>query len=373
MIHTTLKAQRLHAMDALRAIMMLLGVILHTTEIYSLGDDPYWPKDPTSSHRSMNFIFGIIHIFRMPIFFMIAGFFGALLYFEKGPQAMLKNRVSRILFPFIVFLLLIHPIIISVWRYTSTIFDVKVASVMSTYSFLPSITYHLWFLYYLVIITLFALFIAIFLKKLPKFANRLALTIDWLMNRRLVFTTVFSVLTFLMLVWMWDTWITTSLSFIPNVPVLVAYSMFYALGWALFKSMNVLYSYMKYDWLFTILAVVIFSLRFFFRPYVSDVLYGAINAIIIWFFVFGIIGLFIRYASRYSYKMRYISDASYWVYLVHLPLVTLFAGLIAQLAVPAFIKFLIVIMLTSGVCFASYHYLVRRTFIGKFLNGKKYK
>jgi hypothetical protein len=33
---------------------------------------------------------------------------------------------------------------------------------------------------------------------------------------------------------------------------------------------------------------------------------------------------------------------------------------------------LFVVLSTSVICFVSYHYLVRGTFIGKFLNGRKY-
>jgi hypothetical protein len=33
---------------------------------------------------------------------------------------------------------------------------------------------------------------------------------------------------------------------------------------------------------------------------------------------------------------------------------------------------LFVVLSTGVICFVSYHYLVRGTFIGKFLNGRKY-
>ncbi len=373
MEYPTLKSHRLHSMDALRAVMMLLGVVLHATELYSMGEDPYWPKDPSARSLSMNYIFGIIHIFRMPIFFLVAGFFGAMLFYERGPLLMIKNRLSRVLFPFVVFLFLLHPFIILAWRFTANAFDVGVAEVLTRMTFTPSITYHLWFLYYLILITALAFALAKLLKVVPTITRKITQSFEWLFRRRLVFILFFSIMMFLILVWMWDTWISTPLSFVPNVPVLAAYGMFYLLGWVLFKSKSLLNSFLKGDWLFTIIAIVIFTVRFFMRPYIDDVLYGALNAINVWFFIFGIMGLFIRYTSKHSAKMRYISDSSYWVYLIHLPLVTFSAGLIADLQVPVFIKFLIVIGLTTLVSFTTYHYLVRRSFIGKFLNGRRYK
>ena len=97
-----------------------------------------------------------------------------------------------------------------------------------------------------------------------------------------------------------------------------------------------------------------------------------IKSIMVWLFVFGITGVFIRYASKHSARMRYISDASYWVYLVHLSFTAIIPSFIVDWPIPATLKFLFVLVTTSIICFVSYHYLVRSTFIGKFLNGRKY-
>jgi glucan biosynthesis protein C len=70
--------------------------------------------------------------------------------------------------------------------------------------------------------------------------------------------------------------------------------------------------------------------------------------------------------------MRYISDASYWVYLVHYTLTIYIAPLLIGWNVHATIKFTTVMISTTIISFATYHYFVRCTFIGKFLNGRKY-
>ena len=95
--------------------------------------------------------------------------------------------------------------------------------------------------------------------------------------------------------------------------------------------------------------------------------------LIISLLIFGITGVFIKYFSQKSKRLRYISDGSYWVYLIHLPFTILIPGFLGGLLFPALIKFLITLVLTSAICFGTYHLLVRKTFIGKFLNGKKYK
>jgi glucan biosynthesis protein C len=66
-------------------------------------------------------------------------------------------------------------------------------------------------------------------------------------------------------------------------------------------------------------------------------------------------------------------DSAYWVYIMHLPIVAFIPGLMAGLALPALLKFAITLVSTCIICFLTYHYFVRSTFIGMFLNGKVYK
>lgn len=70
--------------------------------------------------------------------------------------------------------------------------------------------------------------------------------------------------------------------------------------------------------------------------------------------------------------MRYISDASYWVYLLHLGFTGILPGIIAEFNIPGPLKALIVCTVTTIICFVTYHFLVKTTFIGKFLNGRTY-
>ena len=366
------KTGRIHGLDALRAVMMLLGVVLHSSETYNLGADPFWPKDPNATHIFQNYLNSMIHIFRMPLFFLLAGFFGALLFYERGTRAMLENRFKRLVLPFLVFLMLLHPIVIWAINYASDTFNEPIAGLLHDWKRLPRITYHLWFLYYLILITTIMYGLALLMRRLPLVSAWLMGLFDRLFSNRSAFIPLFSIIVFLMLVWIWDTWAPTPLDFVPDIKMLLFYGLYYGIGWMLFKQQKYLHHFLRFDRLFLLLAIVVFTLKFFFRSYVDDVLYGALNAIIIWFFVFGFIGTFLRYCNKGSHTWRYISDASYWVYLVHLPLTFFFPAVIAGLALPAFAKFLIVMTLTSLVCFISYHFLVRASFIGQFLNGRKY-
>jgi fucose 4-O-acetylase-like acetyltransferase len=92
---------RYHALDSMRASMMLLGIYLHVVVGYSgNGRWPYIDPHPTPA---LDWSLGLIHAFRMPAFFAMAGFFGALLWERRGPAAFLSNRARRIVLPFLLF------------------------------------------------------------------------------------------------------------------------------------------------------------------------------------------------------------------------------------------------------------------------------
>jgi fucose 4-O-acetylase-like acetyltransferase len=376
------KTERLHALDSLRAIMMMLGIVLHSANTYVIADyGASWPlKDPLSNHIFLDWISGFVHAFRMPIFFVVAGFFAALLFYERSSVKMLKNRVNRILIPFIVFLVILWPLVMMGFTYSNLIFagernalEATLATFSELQNFIPERTMHLWFLYYLVFFSATSYVLGLIFKKLPKLSGKISETFTYIIQKPVLKVVVFSVITLLLLLFMNRSWVATSLSFVPDFNTYIFYAFFYFFGWILFKSKAYLNTFLKHDWLFSILAISLFTV--YFLVDLSDFpLEGimAIKSVNVWLFTFGFTGLFIRYASKHSAIMRYVSDSSYWVYLLHLPLTALLPAFLLGFTIPAFIKFLIVVLGTTIVCFVTYHYVVRATFIGKFLNGRSY-
>ncbi|MBP1650970.1 MAG: conserved rane protein of unknown function, partial [Bacteroidetes bacterium] len=106
---TTTNTQRINSMDALRALAMFLGVVLHAVMAYTITPFENFYHDPHYSSGAYDVIFFVIHTFRMQLFYLIAGFFFRLLYFRIGEAAFIKHRTQRILIPFVVGLFLILP------------------------------------------------------------------------------------------------------------------------------------------------------------------------------------------------------------------------------------------------------------------------
>jgi peptidoglycan/LPS O-acetylase OafA/YrhL len=95
-------------------------------------------------------------------------------------------------------------------------------------------------------------------------------------------------------------------------------------------------------------------------------------SLVMWLLLFGTLGFFQAQCPGRSPAWRYVADSSYWIYLVHLPLVAALQIWMALLPWPGVIKFLLLNLVGFVILFASYHYLVRSTFIGRMLNGRSH-
>jgi hypothetical protein len=90
-------------------------------------------------------------------------------------------------------------------------------------------------------------------------------------------------------------------------------------------------------------------------------------------FSIGFIGLAEDKFGSYNRFFRFISDGSYWMYLIHLPVVAFTTFFMFGWPIYPEIKFVIATSFTAGVCLVTYRYFVRATFIGLFLNGKRHR
>jgi peptidoglycan/LPS O-acetylase OafA/YrhL len=80
---------RRHDLDALRAIAMLLGIVLHA----ALSFAPIaWTVQDSRQSDFYYVLFACIHGFRMPLFFMLSGFFTAMLWRKRGLASLVKHR-----------------------------------------------------------------------------------------------------------------------------------------------------------------------------------------------------------------------------------------------------------------------------------------
>lgn len=359
--------------------MMLLGIVLHAGITYASADYAnFWPlKDPGNS-IGFDLIVAIIHFFRMPVFFVVSGYFGALLFYKKGPQQMLKNRVRRILLPLIAGVLIVYPLAVFAFVFTKSAFSGVGSPLtiawheMLAGQFLPFNVLHLWFLYFLIFFSFGGWLIASIFNRNTVFTKTVNKVFAYILQRSWLRLICLTSLFFLCQFWIGEPYLTTNNKWSIDIPIFATYFLFFETGWVIFKC-NCIDKMKNYP----VVQLVTATLLFFFFIlipwpdsagwlYVRELLSALFGSM----YIFGFIAFFMTYFNTYSRRQNYMMEASYWVYIIHLPIVAFMPGLLSGLALPVFFKFLISLSVTTVICFVSYHYCVRNTFIGIFLNGK---
>ena len=164
----------------------------------------------------------------------------------------------------------------------------------------------------------------------------------------------------------------TSVSIIPPAAIFIYYLLFFFAGAAMFSDRpHKKSSVIEFTGLL-LLGLITFIAAMETDPYADRLLFSLLQSAYAWLMTFGMIGLFSHLFSKERYWVRYLSDSSYWLYLAHLPLVLILQDVMENWEVPAAIKFLIITVTCIVTLLISYQLLVRNTFIGVLLNGKRY-
>jgi hypothetical protein len=287
---------------------------------------------------------------------------------------MLKNRVQRIFLPFITFLVILRPLMSFSFQYCKAIFEGETpvhffAHLSVVESFIPFNLSHLWFLYYLFIISILVYILFKFLTlNTVSAVDRLFSIVFKNPLYRLSLLTIISIS---ILILFGVRSFGTSVRWLPDIGVLTYFLSFYLIGWFLFRNNEMVSTLKHYDIVITILGVLIFSLKFYYMDRMNMIELQAINSFITCSLTLGITGIFLRFGDFPNRYITYFVLSAYWVYLIHFFIALLISGYINDLELSVYIKFMIVLVSTTFICLSTYHFAVRNTVVGVFLNGKK--
>ena len=376
-------SERYHSIDSLRAIMMMLGVLLHIVCGYAVIKDVWWFKDAATSRVADIFVL-FLHVFRLPVFFVMAGFLGALLYTKRGWKGFATNRVARILLPMLLFQLFLFPAMEGISGFEWAVRHGEAKPIVGAFDWATSARcwsrihpMHLWFLEYLAITCAIAALAAPVLSRIcGRRAGawfRAAVTSPWR-------AAIFALPTLVTLAFMRDGLLDTPHSFVPEPRIVAAYTVFFGFGWVLYHHRDLLQELTHGVWAQLTAALLLGGANAFClvrrieqRQDVAAFWGLAITgSLIVWLMIFGSTGFFVKYFSRPSPAMRYLSDSAYWQYLMHPVVVFPVQLLVAPLALAWYLKASIVTAVSVPVLIASYEWLVRPTWLGVLLNGRRY-
>jgi len=381
--------ERLHALDAVRGFALLLGVAFHATLSFLPGIPPgIWSMVDNSPSPLLSDTGFVAHIFRMSLFFFIAGFFARMLYHKLGKRGFWANRALRIGVPLVVGWIILWPIIVAIWSAGMNKFfggHVPAMPPMPTVPGAFPLT-HLWFLYQLLLLYVAVTVVRAFIVPFDR-AGRVRCFVDVVVTSSLrlpVAVLLLGIPVALALIAqpMWFYWMsipTPDGSLIPQVPAMAGFGTAFAFGWLVNRATGALQA-IERGWLPNLLLAVAGTAWLMHtmhaspmaQPGLTKTIYALVLGVTIWGWVLGLTGAALRFLSNYSATRRYIADASYWIYLAHLPVVAGLAVWVGQWPVSWMLKYPFILVVSFAVLFGSYHLLVRHSFIGQLLNGRKY-
>lgn len=377
---------RLHAIDNLRAALMWLGIVLHVSVNHMTGPGILPFKDArVTPVADMLLLF--IHAFRMPAFFVLAGFLAAMMVATRGYKAMMKNRVRRIALPFAVFWpLLFAAMILLVLEYRHLMFfgtfglDVAVAPKVAAGRPIFN-TMHMWFIYYLFIFCALAALACAFGERMPTLKAAFNRMFDMLAAR---WWAVFLLAVPLAIVGSFyrSGMLAQTGSFIPNLPEMIHSGIFFVFGWAIYRNRDALLTqYARQCWRFALAGLVTYfgaaalllgSVKSPGAVPHVELLIAYFYGLTGWVWSIALLGMFMRYLPTQNRALRYMSDSSYWVFLVHMLGTIGFGALLYRAQVAGEIKMVLNIAATTVACLLTYHLFVRNTWIGVLLNGRRH-
>jgi glucan biosynthesis protein C len=369
-------SSRYHALDSLRAAMMFLGIYLHVVAAYSPNDERWF--QPVETSGALDFTFMAIHVFRMPVFYVMAGFFTALLLHRYGFARTASNRTSRIVIPFVVGWIVVYPPTMLLCAWIGHGLPWALDFILSGRFLAHPIVLHLWFLEYLILLYLLAAIVVAAVRALVPAATRNAATRFFRSAVQSLWGPLpFAVLSFVVLLRMGYPGLEPPVLFMPKAKIVAAYAIPFAFGWLLYLNADLLDTLRRRAWIYTVVgavAVVVYLAVFYSFPdrgvpfYVSR----AANALAAWCFIFGLTGLFLRYVNGHGALGRYLCDSSYFLYIAHLPIILMFQLMLEQVPLSPLAKIPLILVATIALLLLLYRYAVRSTFIGSQLNGRTY-
>ena len=325
------------------------------------------------------------HYFRMPVFFLLSGFFSACLLERRGIRGFLRTRCRRIGLVWIAALALEWPLIalISVYNHFASNGQPAIqltwqalVSHQVDAAWLQEAPLHLWFLEYLL---LFNVLLALIQLCAGESLTRLdAITARVLRSRfRLAIAAVPTALS------LWRMPLAVMPypgSFVPWANVCLGYGWFFAAGCLLYRQRHELIAHMKLTLLEKTAAPVLWLvLLLLFRTQgvqplpvsasFSNVVLVIATALFIWSSVMLLISVFSRIQPKPW--LPYLADACYWIYLAHYPLASLLPALLRNWSVPPLVKVIFSTALILAVLLFIYDRVIRYSWIGRALNGAR--
>jgi glucan biosynthesis protein C len=382
---------RLLGWDTLRGLAAFLVVMLHAGVPYMVSPFPHlvWPARDADPSMTVDAVVWCAECFIMPLFFVMGGFFSQGLLSSRGERKFLVGRTKRLLLTQLAAGIVILPACLLIWTLGWMGDGILSPSQVLQLGFPADIwndlwgNSHLWFLQHLYIYCLGLCGISWLRKKLrsancsePIRHPRFVCCIDGILGS--VWKPLLPAIPCAAILY-YDPRIVLGFyqTFHPVLSKLAYYWIYFFVGACIYRHRTKLHLHARYGWSYLILSGLIFSvtlplIREHLGPHATGenrLLLAGLLSLFAWVTTFGLLAVFLNLQLN-TRVTRYFAEASFWVYLIHLPLVVLAQIAIVQLPVVTVGKYGIVFVVTMFLSLASYQVFVRNRWLGEFLNGQ---
>ncbi|PWR22166.1 acyltransferase family protein [Zavarzinia compransoris] len=370
MAHPPDAVRRRRELDLLRIFACLVQFPFHTAKVFDF-DPAYHVKSAVAS-GAMDLFAAFAHVWRMPLFFFIAGFAAATALSSRRSFPFVVDRFVRLLPPFVVGLLLFAPAIKYLERLggidlrPSGLRPVEVPFTLDYVDFyyrfftrLNQFTWsHLWFLAYLL---LFSLIFTWAIRRIALAYDRWPGHGGWLVLPGLALAAA-------------EVLLRPRFGDLPNLfgdfANLAIETVFFFMGAIVSRQPRI-------EAVLTVRPLLLLGLGLgsFGFYYLGEAAFGpwALGArgLAAWCLVLGLLGLGRRLTRRETAFDRYMGEASLPLYVLHhLPVVAI-AFVLVPLDLPLWVKAAAICFGSAAVTFAAYHLVIRPYGPVRFLFGLK--
>jgi fucose 4-O-acetylase-like acetyltransferase len=394
---------RLHYFDYLRVFAVFIGLCFHAAMPFTTAEFYYWYVKSNNTSVFIDNILMLAHIYYMPLFFLIAGYFSSQIYQKYSWRGLIHNRASRIGLPFLILMLILIPL------HTQDVFYFIYNQQLSHGIAIPTgpafagwITSQIrmmhqsgdlwrfynnngayWFLYYLLWYYVIALLLEWMIYGLNKIlSDNIKQKVYFIFTIIYLNPLVIGMILFGLLSYSQIWYLAISYKFLPPLHIILFYAVFFLMGWFM-QRQNSIETCTKHCVIYFLTAICIFLPIFYmFHVYNTDygnphyTLYKMASlffySLIGSYLIFSTIGLTIRYLNKDNPVIRYLANSSYWLYISQIPVVLFAQIIIVRMNWPMIIQFSCTLLFSIIVLLPVYQYMVRHTWIGQLLNGTKH-
>ena len=343
---------RRYDIDWLRVITIGLLLIYHIAIVFQPWGVFIGFIQSENSLESIWIPMSMINVWRIPLLFFVSGMGVCFAIRKRNWKQLILERTQRILVPFLFGMLFIVPIHVMIWlKYYNQ--DIV---------FVPQ-QGHLWFLknIFIYVILLSPVFFYLrnhkngivnrWLKTL--FSNPLGIlliVLAFMLEAVLVNPEAYE-----MYALTWHGFFLGMLAFLFGFSFVLSGTTFWP-------------TILKWRWLFIILALILFIIRYTQFELKAPNYQMAIESCM---WIFAVFGFAYKYLNHPSKTLSYLSQGAYPIYIIHMIFLYLGSVLILPLEIPTILKFILVIAFTFIGCFALYEFIRRVPFLRPLFGLKK--